>query len=125
MRLGPLYHWSPTARRLAILAEGLVPYAQPVVHAGGEGDERFAFPYICLSPSAQLAWHFSGGSRDELEDEFDGWDLWHVDLPTRADVRILPFWGDRVQEVRVRSAIPASDVWYVATRAALSATVAS
>lgn len=121
MRLDPLYHWAPSERRRGILASGLVPYAQPVVHTGGDGDERFAFPYLCLGPTPSLAWGYSGGSRDGLLDEFDGWDLWQVRLHERADVHVLPHWGPDVLEVRVRTAIGADSVWYVATRTGLSA----
>lgn len=126
MRLDPLYHWAPSERRRGILQSGLVPYSHPVTHAArSEADEaRLSFPYICLGPTPSLAWAYGAASRDGLEDEYDGWDLWQVRLHERADVYVLPFWGTEVQEVRVRSAVGADGVWYVATRRGLSAEAA-
>lgn len=54
MRLDPLFHWAPSERRRGILAGGLVPYAQPVVHSAGEGDERFRVPVHLLGHDAEL-----------------------------------------------------------------------
>lgn len=120
MRLDPLYHWAPSERRRGILTGGLVPYAVPCVHAADEDGERLAFPYICLSPTPSRAWGLSGAV-PWVEDEFAGWDLWQVRLGKRAEVHALPNWGPEVEEVRVRTAIGADCVWYVATRQAIVA----
>lgn len=117
MRLDPLYHWAPMERRQGILTTGLTPYRQPVVHTGGgDADARFGYPYVCLGTTPSVAWGLSGGSRDGLVDEFEGWDLWQVRLKADADVHVLPMWGWEVQEVRVRTAILADSVWWVGTR---------
>lgn len=122
MRFDPLYHWAPGRRREAILREGLRPYSAPVVHGTGE-DERFSFPYICLGVTPSAAWGLSGGTL--AEDEFaEGWDLWQVRLAETADTHVLPFWGSLPQEVRVRNAVGADCVWYVATRQPTSARAA-
>lgn len=122
MRLEPLYHWAPSERRTAILKGGLVPYSAPVVHgATGEADERLAFAYLCFGLTAQTAWAYSAASRDGLEDEFDGWDLWQVWPGERAAMHALPHWGPEIQEVRITNAVPADRLWYVATRRSLSA----
>lgn len=121
MRFDPLFHWAPTERRRSILQAGLIPYARPVTHSAGEDDNRLSFPYICLGPNPSMAWSYSAASREGLEDEYEGWDLWQVRLAESVDVYVLPFWGSHVQEIRARSAIGADCVWYVATRHGLSA----
>lgn len=111
MRLSPLYHWSPDTRRDAIRVEGLVQYKPPTVSSGD-----LAYPYICLSPSPSAAWGLSG-DMGWVED-IESWDLWQVNLPSKAEVHVRPNFGDTIQEVKVYSAIPASCLWYVASRAA-------
>lgn len=121
MRLDPLYHWAPMDRRRGILTGGLVPYSHPVGHLGHVEEHRLAYPYVCLGTTPSCAWGLSGGSRAGLVDEYDGWDLWQVRLSKRADVEVVPMWGWEVQEVRVRTAITADSVWFVATRTSQAA----
>lgn len=83
--------------------------------------DALRFPYICLGGSPAQAWRYSGGAHETLVDELGGFDLWEVRLPERADVDLRPQWGAEVQEVRVRTAIPADHVWWVATRVGLAA----
>jgi hypothetical protein len=117
---GALYHWSPVERRIEILQQGLVPYARPCVHGESMG-KRLAFPYVCLAPTPSGAWSLSADTDPELRDEFEGWDLWQVRLADYDSVSVLPQWGAVIREVRVRTAIPADRLWYVATRTGLAA----
>lgn len=109
MRLGPLYHWSPVERRKAIRVEGLRPYSEPTVSTGPE-----RYPSISLSPTPSMAWGLSGdmGWATEIED----WDLWQVNLPDGAETHIRPFWGDKIEEIKVHTPIPANHLWHVGTR---------
>lgn len=95
----------------------------PVTHSArsDEDETPLSFPYVCLGPTPSLAWSYSAASREGLEDEYAGWDLWQIRLDERADVHVLPFWGVYPQEIRVRTAIGADCLWYVATRKGMSA----
>lgn len=114
MILPVLYHWSPTARREEILREGLKPYSAPVTHSG---EERY--PYLCFSPRPSRAWGLSGDM--EWTSNHEEWDLWEVRLVDGDEVHIRPGFGPEIAEVRVRNAIPADRVWYVASRTSLAA----
>lgn len=109
-----LYHWAPTARRTTILQQGLVLYSDPVTHAGPE-----AYPYLCMSPRPSRAWGLSGDM--EWVGEVESWDLWEVRLASGDEVHVRPFFGDEIEEIKVRNSIPADRVWYVATRSGLAA----
>jgi hypothetical protein len=106
--LGALFHWSPRDRRRNILREGLRPYERPVCHTG-----ELSHPYVCFGPTPSAAWSLSG---DTLEDDFGGWDLWQVRLTDGDSVSVPQMWGGEIREVRVRNAIAAERLWYVATR---------
>lgn len=111
MRLDPLFHWSPRDRRQQILAEGLRPYAAPVCHHGRD----LRWPYVCLAATPSAGWSLSGMAHpggDEI-----AWDLWQVRLDRHDEVHVRETWGPDVEEVRVRSAIPADRVWLVGERA--------
>lgn len=118
MKLEPLFHWSPMARREQIMREGLRPYTATMFHHS----DAMRYPYICLGGSPSQAWLYSGGAHETLVDEHGPFDLWEVRLPERAEVELRPQWGAEVQEVRVRTAIPANYVWWIASRSGLSAT---
>lgn len=106
MRLGPLYHWSPTDRRPAILAEGLVP-GKPCTVATTE------LGYVCLGFSASGAWALSADTVEHV----DLWDLWQVQLSDDDSVTVRPEFGSLMCEVMVRNRIPAARLWLAGTRA--------
>lgn len=109
--LGLLYHWAPSARRDDILKHGLQVYSEPCVQSDRS-------PYICLSPHPSQGWALSvdivNGSRED--DPVELFDLWQVDVPDGAEVHFRPFWGRRVEEIKVYTSIPADHIWYVGTR---------
>lgn len=109
-QLSLLYHWSPSERCQDIQRDGLQLHSRPVVH----GDPGLSAPYVCLSPSPSMAWALSGDV--EGMSEIEDWDLWMVRLPDTCDVRVRPFWGIQIEEVKVYTSIPASCLWYVGTR---------
>lgn len=117
--LGALYHWAPVDRRVGILQQGLVPYANAVCHGEVEG-RSLSYPYVCLGLTPSGAWGLSGGSDSDVQGEYD-WDLWQVRLADSDHVDVLSTWGAVLREVRVRNAITADRVWWVATRAGLAA----
>lgn len=109
MLLPALFHWSPSDRREQILREGLRPYAPSVVHS-----DALRYPYVCLSPTPSLGWSLSGDM--DWVSEVDSWDLWQVRLADGDEVSVRGDFGPVIHEVRVRNAIPADRVWWVATR---------
>lgn len=106
MRIGPLFHWSPTGRRLSILTSGLVPAKPPTV-------ATTELSYVCLGFSPSGAWALSGGSLDNPAPE---WDLWQVQLADRDSVTVRPEFGSLMCEVMVHNLIPAERLWWVGTR---------
>lgn len=114
MKIGPLYHWSPTERRQLILCDGLLLFQRSQHHS----DDELLWPYICLSSSPSEAWSLSGALNYGEVDRFDLWQVW---LPENAEVRPRAFFGDRIEEFKVYTAIPADHVWYVGTREAPAA----
>lgn len=78
-----------------------------------EYDEEASNLAVCLGTSPSHAWSLSGGIWADRESE---WDLWQVSLDANDEVHPLPFFGNRLEEVRVANRIPKSRVWYVATR---------
>lgn len=117
MHLPILYHWAPRERRIEILRQGLRPYSNSVSLV--EDKKSIAFPYICLSPEPSTAWHLSG-DMDWAED-IEQWDLWEVRLSRNDEVHFRSEWGDWIREIRVRNAIPADRVKWIAMREPLSA----
>lgn len=111
-----LYHWTPTERRRDIQQNGLKVYSKPVVHS----DKTLRSPYICLGFTPSGAWGLSGDFYNDMlrnvADPVETWDLWQVTIPDMAEVRIRSEFGPTVQEVKVYTSIPASEMWYVATR---------
>lgn len=92
---GIVYHWSPSARRRAILRDGLVPGKSRVTHSR-------AMPYLCFAPTSGGAWSLSAGTGWTKAKQFDLW-----------VARLIP--GDRANqepgppdEVRTRKRIPPS-----------------
>lgn len=114
MILPAMFHWSPRERREAIQREGLVPYSDPTIHTGDEEGKKLAFPYLCLSPTPSAAWGLSGDM--EWASEIEEWDLWQVRLQEGDEITIRGDFVPRISEVRVKNAIAAERVWYVATR---------
>lgn len=112
-QLGPLFHWSPEGRRAAIRAEGLQPFSHPTLHCE---DDRgpVGFPYVCLGTNPSSAWRLSGdmGWATEVE----AWDLWQIDLAESDEVHVMPEFGARIKEIRIRNAIAADRCWWVASR---------
>jgi hypothetical protein len=106
MILHPLFHWAPTERRPAIIRRGLVCRARPTVSS-------FRAEYVCLSTSPSQAWALSAGVSGQRGQE---WDCWQVSLDPQDTVTVREFWGNRIEEVRVRNNIPKSRVWLVGTR---------
>jgi hypothetical protein len=102
----PLFHWSPTERRPSIQRRGLVLHSKPVT-------STFRCGYICLSQSPSLAWSLSAGAFGERGQE---WDCWQVSLAPDDEVEVRPFFGNRIQEFRVRNPIPKSRVWFIGHR---------
>jgi hypothetical protein len=107
MRLGVLYHWSPTDRRAGILEHGLLP-AQPNTVAS------CALPYVCLGFSPAGAWAISGDTIDDPEEV--SWDLWQVQLDLTDQVAIQSEFGPVLREVNVANPIPPARMWWVGTR---------
>jgi hypothetical protein len=97
--------------RVDILREGLKVYSEPCTMSSGR------WPYICLSPHPSQAWALSvdayNSSRDE---EIEEWDCWQVTVPDNAEVHVRPFWGRRIEEIKLYTSIPADHVWFIGTR---------
>jgi hypothetical protein len=111
--LGALYHWSPASRRVEIMRQGLRPFSKATASS------ELLWPYICLSPTPAAAWGLSGDM--EWLSEIEEWDLWMVRLESTDEVHVKANFGPVIKEVRVRNALPADRLWYVATRSPLSA----
>jgi hypothetical protein len=106
MIVHPLFHWSPTDRRPAIQRRGLIISSRPVCTS-------VRTPLICLSQSPSQAWALSAAVFGERGQE---WDCWQIALDPADEVEVRPFFGNRVEEFRVRNNIPKSRVWLVGTR---------
>lgn len=78
--------------------------------------------HLCFATTPRGAWRYSGGmGYEHFEEHEAGWDLWQVTLAEPDEVHVLPVWGPTICEVRVRNAIPADRVWWVARRGCLVA----
>lgn len=102
-----LFHWSPVSCRGNINHRGLSPTCPTADQTGG------SFKAVCLGTSPSHAWSLSGAVVGVDGSE---WDLWQVTLSDGDQVHPLPFFGHRLQEIRVANRIPKSQVWHVATR---------
>jgi hypothetical protein len=112
--LDPLFHWSPSTNRMEILREGLKPYAVPTAHG-----PDLVYPYICLSPTPSAGWGLSGDI--DIVGDIEEWDLWQVRVSSDDRVNVVDCIGPYPQEVRVRNAIPADRIWWVAQRTPFAA----
>lgn len=108
MNLPPLYHWSPSERRVEILQDGLKVFSEPVVHGAGRA------PYLCFGTCPRQAWSLSGDL--DWVSEKEEWDLWQIILSKDDDVHIRMESGTYIYEVRTFNSIPADRVWLVAQR---------
>jgi hypothetical protein len=106
MIIHPLFHWSPAERRPAIRRRGLALRSRPVVHS-------FRADYLCFSTSPSQAWALSAAIFGDRGQE---WDCWQVSLDATDEVEVREFWGNRIEEIRVRNAIPKSRLWLIGTR---------
>lgn len=124
--LAPLYHWSPGSRRRQIVRYGLKPtcptavvYGAGVIPGTANGrrlaDEDASRPMVCLGTSPSHAWALSG---EIMADKGESWDLWQVVLGETDEVHPLPFFGHRLDEIRVANRIPKGQVWLVGQRVA-------
>lgn len=122
--LPPLYHWSPGHRRRQIVRYGLKPtcptavrYSAAVIPGTVNGrwldDDTTAM--VCLGTSPSHAWSLSG---DVMAAKGEAWDLWQVVLDDGDEVHPLPFFGYRLDEIRVANRIPKSRLWLVGQRVA-------
>jgi len=107
-----VYHWSPSARRVSILQQGLVLYANPTVQTA-------RYPYICFGASPQIAWNLSAQTLVDDEACGDAWDLWEVKLTNTDQIEFLTSWGYDIYEIRSRKSIPADRLWLVGCRPVL------
>lgn len=121
--IGPVYHWSPTSRRREIRQNGLRPFSEPVVSAGGDPEdpdvEAHCWPYLCFGCDPAMAWGYSGdmGYVSEIEE----WDLWQVRLEEGDEIHYRAEFGPRIIEVRCATPIPADRCWLVGSREPASA----
>lgn len=116
--LGPLFHWSPRDRRASIDRLGLVPgrrnVAGPIWHSA-DGDRslgEYRADYVCFSLDPVTAWAYSHG----VWKSTGTFDLWQVWLEPTDEVHVLPMWGDRIVEVRVRNRVKKSRLRWVGER---------
>lgn len=112
--LGQMYHWSPSVRRVDILKHGLQVYSEACTHSDGV----LRWPYICLSPHPSAAWALSVdmANADRDKDAIEEWDLWQVSVPDGAEVHVRPFWGRRIEEIKVYNSIPADHIFFCGER---------
>ena len=106
MILHPLFHWSPSNRRVAIQRRGLTCRAKPVTNSHRAG-------HLCFSTSASQAWMLSAAV---IGERGQWWDCWQVSLDSADEVAVREFHGNRIEEVRVRNNVPKSRVWLVGSR---------
>lgn len=106
MIIPALFHWSPVDRRPAINRRGLVTRSRPSIHS-------FRADHICLSTDPARAWELSAGVFGVRGAE---WDCWQVRTDRDDEVEIREFWGDRIDEVRIRNDIPKSRLWLIGSR---------
>ena len=108
----PLYHWSPTSRRKAIIRRGFTP-------GSWSTDRLWKPPVICFANDPELAWTLSGDTPRGRQ--VDSWDLWMI----RTDAldgyeEIVDYYPNSretyVKEYRVYQRVMKRDIFYVGTR---------
>jgi hypothetical protein len=104
MILHPLFHWAPTNRRQAIARRGLRINSSPTINSDRSG-------YLCFSQSPSQAWILSAALGQCGEE----WDCWQVSLD-HDEVHVRPFFGNRIEEIRVHNHIPKARCWLIGTR---------
>lgn len=107
MILHPLFHWAPAARRERITEQGLRVRSRPTCSAQ-------AYPYICCCLSPSQAWALSAGTFPERARR---WDCWQIVLDAHDSVVVLPFQGNRLEEIRIQNTITVDRLWLVGSRA--------
>ena len=114
--LGPLYHWSPRARRGSIDRLGLVPGRRnvrgPSYHRLDGTGEEFRQPAVCFSLDPATAWAYSIATFG-VPGVYDLWQVWLVD---DDQVEVLPMWGARIIEVRVHNRVKKRRLVWVGER---------
>lgn len=115
-----LYHWSPVARRGGITRYGLKPTCPTSVPIGvrlpggaREVDPEASAFCVCLGTSPSHAWSLSAGVWGTVGNWYD---CWQVTLAEEDEVHPLPFYGYRLEEIRVNNRIPKARVWHIGTR---------
>lgn len=110
MKLIPLYHWSPVARRKQIIRYGLRPGMRPCIQTPG-----WKAPYICFADTPSWAWALSGDLRWAPSGEWDLWMVWSNRLisPRIYKSKERP---SGIQEVRTDHRVFKRDLWYVGSR---------
>lgn len=103
------YHWSLAAHRPSIVRRGL----RPSCPTSTRYEESTLA--VCLGTSPSHAWSLSGAV---FAEKGDVWDLWQVGLDDGDEVHPLPFFGNRLEEVRVLNRIPKRRLWLVGQRTA-------
>jgi len=116
VRLTRVYHWSPKQNREKILREGLTILNSTIEYENPETGERETWkpPYLCTSLDPWTAWRYVLPMLDEAEPPH--MDLYFFDLVESDDVTIRNDRTIDIIEVRVRNAVAADRVHYIATR---------
>lgn len=116
MRLGIVYHWSPTANREKILKEGLTVLNSSIEYENPNTGEMETWkpPYICASLDPWTAYRYVLPMIDATE--VPSLDLYFFELKKTDDVIIRNDRTYEIIEARVLNSIPAGRVHYVATR---------
>lgn len=107
MIVGPLYHWSPADRFTAIRENGLRPSQEPTVASG-------PLHYICVSTSPIAAWTLSAAT--DWCQEIESWDLWIIHCAPSDELHVRPFFGNQMEEIKIRNPIGPDRIWWVGRR---------
>jgi len=119
-----MYHWSPEVARAGITRRGLKPttptgprFSAAVIPGTANGrwiePDEHSVRMVCLGTSPSHAWSLSGAI---MAATGETWDLWQVALDDGDEVHPLPFFGHRLDEVRVANRIPKKRVWLAGSR---------
>lgn len=119
------YHWAPATARPGILKKGLKPtcptavrYQAGVLPGTVNGrivESNRTHRMVCLGTSPSHAWNLSGNIQAAAGEL---WDIWQVALEEHDEVHPLPFFGNRLDEIRVANVIAKSQLWLVGQRTA-------
>jgi hypothetical protein len=115
--LGPLYHWSPRERLNSIKKLGLVPGRRNIqgptlLNFKDPSMGEFRQDSVCFSLDPVTAWRYSHGAWGSV----GTFDLWLVWIESTDEVHVLPNWGGRISEIRVKNRIPKSRLFWVGER---------